>query len=256
MQLFLPFILLGVPIAFSLGGAVLIGTVGPREIQRSMSYYHSGMFTAVDSFSLMAIPFFVLSGNLMSSGGISKRLIAFIKMLLRRVPAASPCITTVASAFFGAISGSSPATVAAIGGIMVPSMVEEGYEKEDASAIAASSGSLGVVIPPQHTYGDVCSYSKLFRERHVYGRYYTWYPDGPCHDYCASFQIPACGKSPLPESLREKEAWRTFVNAIWALGMPLIILGGNLWRHFHPDRSRVRSVRIFIDRCAVHLPGL
>ena len=91
-------ILLGVPIAFSLGGAVLLGLL----VQQNAGQYvilSQRIFTALDGFTLMAIPFFVLSGNLMSNGGISRRLVVFFKMLLRRIPAASACITTVASAF-------------------------------------------------------------------------------------------------------------------------------------------------------------
>ena len=229
------FILLGVPIAFSLGGAVLIGLL----VQGNPAQYvilSQRMFTAVDSFSLMAIPFFVLSGNLMSSGGISKRLIAFIKMLLRRVPAASPCITTVASAFFGAISGSSPATVAAIGGIMVPSMVEEGYEKEDASAIAASSGSLGVVIPPSipmvtFAVTASCSVSAMFMGGIIPGILMALVMIIVHLFKYRHVEKPATGK------LTGKEAWRTFVNAIWALGMPLIILGGIYGGIFTPTEA-------------------
>ena len=106
------------------------------------------MFTTIDSFPLLAIPFFILAGNLMEYGGISRRLIAFIRVFLKRVPAALPSVTTVASGFFGAISGSNPATVAAIGGVMAPHMIEAGYKKADAAAIIASSGTLGVIIPP------------------------------------------------------------------------------------------------------------
>ena len=106
------------------------------------------MVKGINSFSLMAVPFFILAGNIMAEGGISDRLISFFELLLKRLPGRLSCICVVASGFFGAISGSNPATVAAIGGICAPKMIEKGYSREDAAAIAASSGTLGVVIPP------------------------------------------------------------------------------------------------------------
>ncbi|MDR2946379.1 MAG: TRAP transporter large permease subunit, partial [Candidatus Adiutrix sp.] len=137
----------GVPIAVSMGLSVLAAlnfTDNPTPnlimIQR--------MFTAVDNFPFMAIPFFILAGDLMQTGGISARLISFLKMILGRVPARLAVIDCVGSGFFGAISGSNPATVAAIGGIMVPEMKKVGYPADRAGAIAASAGCLGVIIPP------------------------------------------------------------------------------------------------------------
>ena len=106
----------------------------------------------------------------MGEGGISKRLIGFVQVLLRRKSAALANITTVASAFFGAISGSNPATVAAIGGIIIPRMQEQGYPDDEAAAITASSGTLGVVIPPSFRF---CWYD-------VSGRNRTWHSAGNC----------------------------------------------------------------------------
>lgn len=228
-------IALGVPIAFSLAGAVLIGLL----VQGNPAQFviiSQRMFTAVDSFTLMAIPFFVLAGNLMSSGGISRRLVAFIKLLLRRVPAASPTITTTASAFFGAISGSSPATVAAIGGIMVPSMIEEGYEKEDASAIAASSGSLGVVIPPSipmvtFAVTASCSVSAMFMGGIIPGILLALVMITVHQVLYRHVEKAATDK------ITFKMAWSIFTKAIWALGMPAIILGGIYGGIFTPTEA-------------------
>lgn len=228
-------ILIGVPIGLSLGCAVLAGLL----FQGNSAQYiiiPQRMFAAVDSFTLMAIPFFVLAGNLMDTGGISKRLIAFIKLLMRRVPAASACITTVASAFFGAISGSSPATVAAIGGITIPGMIKEGYEKEDAAAIAASSGSLGIVIPPSIpmvTYAVTAgvSVSAMFMAGIIPGILLA----------LAMIIVHLIKYRKIEKSSSEKISgkvfWKTFREAIFALGMPLIILGGIYGGVFTPTEA-------------------
>lgn len=128
------------------------------------------MFTQLDSFTLMAVPFFILAGNIMAEGGISDRLISFFELLLKRLPGRLSCICVVASGFFGAISGSNPATVAAIGGICAPKMIEKGYSREDAAAIAASSGTLGVVIPPSIPDGYLRCHCFCIRYCHVRGR--------------------------------------------------------------------------------------
>ena len=134
---------LGVPIAICLGIAVCVAIVASGNLNL-LPAVAQRMFTQADNFTLMAVPFFILAGNIMEKGGISKRLIDFIEILMRRIPGRLSCITVVASAFFGA----NPATVAAIGGITVPRMKQKGYPEDVAAAVAASGGTLGVVIPP------------------------------------------------------------------------------------------------------------
>ena len=156
---------IGVPIAISLGVAASLTMMLTNNAQYLASI-PTRMFTQLDSFTLMAVPFFILAGNIMAEGGISDRLISFFELLLKRLPGRLSCICVVASGFFGAISGSNPATVAAIGGICAPKMIEKGYSREDAAAIAASSGTLGVVIPPSIpmvTYAVTASVSILPR---------------------------------------------------------------------------------------------
>lgn len=228
-------IFMGIPIALALAGTTVIGLILEGNAGQFI-VISQRMFNALDSFTLMAIPFFILSGNLMTNGGISRRLVAFIKMLLRRVPAASASITTVASAFFGAISGSSPATVAAIGGIMIPGMIEDGYQKEDASAIAASSGSLGVVIPPSIpmvTYATTAgaSVGAMFMGGIVPGILLALVMIAVSFGLYRKVELPAAGK------ITWKERWKIFVQAIWALGMPLIILGGIYGGVFTPTEA-------------------
>ena len=227
---------LGIPIGISLGVAAMAAMLAQGN-SNLYTVISQRMFAATNSFPLMAIPFFVLAGNIMEQGGISKRLVAFIKMMVRRFPAPQACVTSVASAFFGAISGSSPATVAAIGGIMVPSMIRSGYKKEEAGAIAASSGMLGVVIPPSIpmvTYACTAGVSvgTMFIAGIVPG---VMLCSGMILIHILIYRhVEKEGKL---VKIPFHEGWKVFVDAIWALGMPLIILGGIYGGVFTPTEA-------------------
>lgn len=144
--LFLLLIAIGLPIAFAFGVSglsyIILCTKFPPQIISTVS------FSQLDSFSLMAVPFFIFAGDIMKYGGVSSRLIAFSKSIFKKSDSAVGTITIVGSAFFGAISGAAVATVAAIGGIMVPEMRKVGYKKEYSAALASASGYLGILIPP------------------------------------------------------------------------------------------------------------
>lgn len=228
-------LVIGTPIGIALG----IGTVFTMITSGSSNLFmvvQQRMFSATNSFPLMAIPFFVLAGNLMENGGISRRIVSFFKMLLRKQHTASASITTVASAFFGAISGSGPATTAAIGGIMIPSMKETGYKPAEAAAIAAASGILGVIIPPSIpmvTYATTANVSvgTMFIAGIVPGLLLI------CA-YILMHQLQYRKvEMPATDKLTTKEAWRITREALWALGMPLIILGGIYGGIFTPTEA-------------------
>lgn len=183
------------------------------------------MFIAMDSFSNAAVPFFILAGNLMEYGGISKRLIGFVRILMARVPASLSCITVGGAAFFGAISGSNAATVSAIGGIMVPQMKEEGYPPDEAAAVAASAGTLGVIIPPSvpmiiFAITTSASVSALFMGGVVPGLMLA--------SVLIGLNIIRCRKYEPPKDTKvgRDMLWKAFKEAVWALLMPVIILGG------------------------------
>lgn len=143
---FFVLLVLNVPIAWSIGMAVALYMVTSSTF--SMSYIATTMFTACDSFTLMAIPLFILAGALMEGGGLSQRLINFADSLVGHKRGGLAIVTVLACMFFGAISGSSAATVATIGVIMVPSMIGQGYSKGFSYALIAAAGCLGVLIPP------------------------------------------------------------------------------------------------------------
>ena len=137
--------LIGVPIAISLGVATVLalmylGTPTMELVQ--------GAMIASDSFPFLAVPFFILAGQLMETGGLSRRLIGVASSLMGHVTGGLAMVTIMACAFFAAISGSGPATTAAIGSIMIPAMLKRGYTREFAGAVSSSGGTLGILIPP------------------------------------------------------------------------------------------------------------
>src|SRR5690625_1160662 len=113
-----------------------------------IDFIAQGMFSTVDSYALMAVPLFVFAGVLMEHGGLSRRLIDFAKSFVGHYTGGLAAVTIVACTIFASLSGSGPATVAAIGGIMIPAMVKEKYDIGFGSAVVASAGTLGIIIPP------------------------------------------------------------------------------------------------------------
>ncbi|CAM3172208.1 TRAP transporter large permease [Paracoccus nototheniae] len=144
--LLLVLLLAGVPVAFALGLAA-IATIWQGEIM-PMLIVPQEMIRSINSFPLLAIPFFILAGNLMQSGGISKRLVVFSRTLVGSMNGGLAMVAIITSAFFAAISGSGAATTAAVGAILIPAMVAQGYNASYAAANQAASGALGVIIPP------------------------------------------------------------------------------------------------------------
>ena len=144
--LFFLLVLMGVPIAIALA----LGAIVPQYllVDGTLAVIAQKFFSSVDSYSLLAIPFFMIAGGLLEKGGVSKRLVNLANALIGWLPGGLACVVFLASAFFGAISGSSVATVAAIGSIMLPYMLEEGYPRHFALATIASGGYLGIIVPP------------------------------------------------------------------------------------------------------------
>jgi len=153
-------LILSVPIGVSLGITGMAFLVLEQSMGLEVAIQR--IVVAADSFSLMALPLFILSGNIMCGGSISRRLVEFMDSLIGWITGGMSMVTTLASMFFGAISGSCTATTAAIGSIMIPGMNEKGYAKDYGSAVTAASGTLGAVIPPSLmtiTYGTITGVS-------------------------------------------------------------------------------------------------
>ncbi|MGM8213071.1 TRAP transporter large permease [Virgibacillus sp. W0430] len=162
---FILFILIGMPIAFALGISTLATVLASNAIP--LSFLPQAAFTSIDNFPVMAIPMFIATGIIMGGGSIIKKLLNLSDELLGFLPGGLALVGVVTCMFFSAISGSGPATVAAIGTLLIPAMVKQGYHIGFATALIATAGSIGVIIPPSNpfvVYGVVGqqSISKLF----------------------------------------------------------------------------------------------
>ena len=146
--LFVICLVIAIPVSISLGiVAVLPGAFDP-SFTASASYVIRSMLGGIDSFPLLAVPMFVLAGILMAHGKISQKLFDVFVYLIGKRTAGIPCAVIITCLFYGAISGSAPATVAAVGSMTIPLLIELGYKKDFATAIVAVAGGLGVIIPP------------------------------------------------------------------------------------------------------------
>ena len=226
---------IGVPIALALGISSWLTITFTTNLQPTTIIQNA--FTSLDSFPLLAIPFFVLAGVLMSTGGISKRLLNLANVLVGYLAGGLAMVTVVASMFFAAISGSGPATVAAIGGFMIPAMKEKNYSHGFAGAITAAAGSLGVLIPPSIPfvmYGVVAQVSigDMFLAGIIPGLIMGLclillsYVIAKKNNYPKSGEIPTF-----------KEVLKAINEAKLALLIPVIILGGIYAGIFSPTES-------------------
>jgi tripartite ATP-independent transporter DctM subunit len=143
-------LLLGVPVAFAIGIGTLVTMFLGMAAEPALITVAQRMATGLDSFALLAIPFFILAGQLMNRGGIARRLIDFAKAVIGMFPGGLAFVHILASMLFGAISGSAVAAASAIGGVVGPRMVEEGYDKEFSAAVNITSATTGLVIPPSN----------------------------------------------------------------------------------------------------------
>lgn len=228
--------ILGLPIAFSIGVASVVSLEFASDLPLTLAAQR--LFTGTDSFPLMAIPFFMLAGELMEAGGISRRLFDFAHAIVGFVIGGLAMVAVVAAMFFAGISGAAAADTAAVGAVSIPAMIRKGYDKGFAAAVQAAGGSIGVIIPPSIPmiiYGVVggVSIGKMFLGGFIPGAliggslivvsYFLAKRAGYERDAFRGFKIIG----------------RTFIGAFWALLMPLIILGGILGGVFTPTEAAV-----------------
>ncbi|WP_209125147.1 TRAP transporter large permease [Alkalihalobacillus sp. BA299] len=237
--LLLVFMVLSLPIALSIGLASIIGILYDGSIPLFIIIQR--VFNTLDSFPLMAIPFFILAGSIMERGGLSKRLIAFADSLIGHKTGGLAMVLVMTSMFFAAISGSSAATVAAIGSIMIPAMVRKGYDRSFAGATAAVSGELGMIIPPSVAmiiFGIVTGVS-------IGDMFIAGILPGIMIGFSLMVLVYFISKKKGYQG-SEKSTWSqrfaAFKKAIWALIMPFIILGGIYSGIFTPTEAAVIAV--------------
>ncbi len=233
---FVALAIVGVPIAFVLGCSAFVSMwFGSTQ---ALTIIPQQMFAACDSFPLLAIPLFMIAGSLMGEGGISKRLINLADACVGHYTAGMAYVGIITCMIFAAISGSGPATVASVGGIMIPAMVAAGYDKGFACAVMAIAGSIGIIIPPSIpmvTYGVSANAS-------IGGLFTSGFGPGiliglslmACSYFLCKkggFGLPAHEKMPM------SARWKAFKDAILALFMPFIILGGIYGGIFTPTEA-------------------
>lgn len=142
---------LGVPIVYAIGLSTLASISTQLDFNSALSVVSQKLASGLDSFTLLAIPFFILSGNIMNHGGIARRLINFARILGGRLPCSLAHCNILANMLFGAISGSAVASAAAMGGVMHPQQVKEGYDPAFSTAVNVASAPTGLLIPPSNT---------------------------------------------------------------------------------------------------------
>ncbi|MCE0507306.1 TRAP transporter large permease [Roseivivax sp. GX 12232] len=223
LSLGLPLMLImRVPLAFAIGLAT-IGALWTADID--MVIFAQRMVSGTQSFSLLAIPFFILAGDLMTAGGISRRLVGFADVLVRHRKGGLGMVAVLAAAFFAALSGSAPATTAAIGAIMIPEMEKRGYSRPFATALAVAGGIIGPMLPPSIpmvVWGVMSetSISQLFLAGILPGLLLALGLMALCWLHARQHGIPAQAKA------SRAEVWAAFNAAKWALCGPIIVLGG------------------------------
>lgn len=231
-------LLLGVPVALSIGVASLVALA---KEGMPLMLITQRMFAGTDSFALIAVPFFILAGDLMASGKVSKTLVDFADAIFGFLKGGLSIVSVLAAMFFAAISGSGAATTAAVGATLVPELKRKGYAEDSAVSLIAAGGTIGVVIPPSVPmiiYAVIAdqSVATLFLNGFLPGvlmgvllmgvaivqAYQRNYPKG------------------TPFSLRTIA--KTFTKAIWGLLTPVIILGGIFSGYFTPSEAAVIAV--------------
>jgi len=232
------FLFIGVPVGLAVGlSALIIFVMTGIPLQMVPQTFFEGS----SSFALVAVPFFILAGDILARGGISERILAIAEATIGRIRGGLGIVATFTSMFISAISGSGAATTAAVGATLIPEMNKKKYDTDFSAALIASSGCIGVVIPPSVPmvlYAVIAgeSVARLFMGGFIPGTlmgvgliiYSVWYSNK--RNYPASEKLPA------------REVARRFVNSLWGLVTPVIILGGIFSGYFTPSEAAAIAV--------------
>ena len=238
--MFIALLAVGVPVGFSIcsaAGITLFAGLGDAK----MMMLAQRMFVACDSFSLIAVPFFIFAGDLLAGGKISKVLVEFCESLLGMIKGGLSVVSVLAGMFFAAISGSGAATTAAVGATLVPELKKRGYHEDEAAALIAAAGTIGVVIPPSVPmvlYAVIAeeSVNRLFQAGFLPG-----FMMGGILIAIALFQAYKYNY-PKGAAFNLKNVARSFLKAIPGILMPLIILGGIFSGYFTPSEAAAVAV--------------
>src|SRR5262245_4609706 len=183
------------------------------------------VFAGLESFPLLAIPYFILAANIMAQGGLSSRLIAFVQTLVGHVHGGLAMTVVLTCVIFGAITGSSASTIVAVGGILYPALIKAGYPERFALGVVTASALIGMIIPPSNAmivFGSVANVSigALFMSGIGAGLTFAAVYGAYCYGWALSNNFPRSRRATL------NEIWAAAREVLWGIGMPVIILGG------------------------------
>lgn len=233
---------LGVPISFCIGIATIATMFITIQTAPSVTTVAQRMATGLDSFALLAIPFFILSGQLMNRGGIARRLIDLAKVLVGMLPGGLAFVNILASMLFGSISGSAVAAASAIGGFMTPLMDKEGYDRGYSAAVNISSATTGMLIPPSNI---LIVYSLASGGVSIAALFLAGYLPGILMGLAimiVAASIAVLRKYPVGSGFRLGESVKRFLDAIPSLLLILIVMGGIIAGYFTATEASAVAV--------------
>ena len=230
MVIFVIMLMIAVPIGIAVGITAMLPSLLTESFTVSGVYITRSMLGGINQTTLLAIPLFVLSGIIMARGGVSKKIFDVFSYFIGNLTAGIPCAVIATCLFFGAISGSAPATVAAVGSMTIPVMLEMGYDKKFTVALVAVSGGLGVIIPPSipfilYAQAAGASVSDLFLAGVIPGLTVGAILMGYSIFYCKRHGEDKESIHRIVDELHKQSFGKVFFNSIWALLTPVIILG-------------------------------
>ncbi len=237
---FFVMLLLNIPIAVSLGMSSIFALLYSGS---ALTVVPTNVYGGMAKFLLLAIPFFVLSGNIMAKAGISSRLVAFADACVGHRRGGIAIVAVIVACFFGAISGSGPATVAALGIILIPAMINRGgFSAPFASSLMASASSIAIVIPPSIAFVVYASITGVSVGDMFMG---GWIPGIMMGLALVIIVMIECRKKGIQASKTKSswgERWKSFCAAFWGFLMPVIIIGGIYGGIFTPTEAAAVSV--------------
>ena len=238
---------LSIPVVTSLGIAAVWPTLMGMPGSPTFESIIRAIFGGADSIPIIAVPLFILAGVLMARGGISKKLFDVFAFFIGKRTAGMPCAAIITCLFYGAISGSGPATAAAVGAMTLPILIDLGYDKVFCAAMIASAGSLGVIIPPSIPFvlyglATGSSVGALFIAGIIPGVMIGCFLMAYAYLYCKNNGEDKSKITANYERLREKKFVPLLMDSFWALLSPIIILGGIYSGFFTPTEAACISV--------------
>ena len=242
--------LIAIALSIPIGTSMVLGSISPILLMQkggSIAQVLNNTFSGANSTPILAVPLFILGGVIMAEGGISKKLFNFFAYFVGRFPGGIPCAVIITCLFYGAISGSGPATTAAVGSMCIPFMVSLGYDKKWSAGLVAVAGGLGVIIPPSipfvlYSLATGVSTGDLFLGGVLPGILIGVFMMAYAVFYCLkNGEDKALIKERMSE-LKSRGLWPLFKESFWALLCPIVVLGGIYAGFVTPPDAAVISV--------------